>query len=129
MTRNERAVLKHEVSVLLDQLGSTPEAVGESLRRAGVRGDPFLVSRCPVARYLHAVVGAEPNVGKIKVGLYKTVINGPRWWRPMTIGLPLPVRLFVLGFDRGQFPELLSQSKRSSTSTSPKSKTRVDFQA
>ena len=128
MTRSERAVLKHDVSVLLDQLGSTPEAVGESLHRAGVRGDPFLVSRCPVARYLHAVVGAEPNVGKIKVGLYKAVINGPRWWRPMTIGLPIPVRLFVLGFDRGQFPELLSQPKRSFGSGSSRSKVRVDVQ-
>jgi hypothetical protein len=128
MTRSERAVLKQEVSVLLDQLGTTPEGVAESLHRAGVRGDPFLVSRCPVARYLHAVVGAEPNVGKIKVGLYKAVINGPRWWRPMTVGLPLQVRLFVLGFDRGQFPQLLTQSKRSSSSTSAKSRVRVDFQ-
>jgi hypothetical protein len=129
MTRSERTVLKQDVSVLLDQLGSTPEGVAQSLHRAGVRGDPFLVSRCPVARYLHAVVGAEPSVGKIKVGLYKAVINRPRWWRPVTIGLPLPVRLFVLGFDRGQFPELLTQSKRSPSSSSPKSRVRIDFQA
>jgi hypothetical protein len=46
----------------------------------------------------------------------------------MTIALPLPVRLFVLGFDRGQFPELLSQSKRSPTTASPRSKTRLDVQ-
>jgi hypothetical protein len=109
MTRSERAVMKHDVSVLLDRLGSTPEDVAESLRRAGVRGDPFLVARCPVARYLHAVVGGEPRVGKIKVGLYKAVINGPTWWWPITVALPAPVRLFVLGFDRGRFPELLSQ--------------------
>jgi hypothetical protein len=111
MTRNERTAIKRNVSVLLDQLGGTPEAVATSLQQAGVQGDPFLVSRCPLARYLHAVVGVEPRVGKIKVGLYKAVINGPRWWQPMTVDLPAPVRGFVVDFDRGRFPELLRRPK------------------
>jgi hypothetical protein len=105
--RSERTVTKHHVSVLLDQLGRTPQEVARSLRQAGVRGDPFMGSRCPIARYLHAVVGVEPGVGKVKIGLCRAVINAPRWWRPMTVPLPPPVRVFVLGFDRGQFPELL----------------------
>jgi hypothetical protein len=111
MTRNERTAIKRNVSVLLEQLGGTSEAVATSLRQAGVQGDPFLVSRCPLARYLHAVVGVEPRVGKIKVGLYKAVINGPRWWQPMTIDLPAPVRGFVVDFDRGRFPDLLRRAK------------------
>ena len=111
MTRNERTAIKRNVSVLLDQLGGTPEAVATNLQQAGVQGDPFLVSRCPLARYLHAVVGTEPRVGKIKVGLYKAVINGPRWWQPMTVDLPAPVRGFVVDFDRGRFPDLLRRTK------------------
>jgi hypothetical protein len=106
MTRSERTVLKQNVATLLNQLGGTPEAVADSLHRAGVRGDPFLVARCPVAQYLHAVVGGESRVGRIKVGLYNAVINTPHWWQPMTVALPSPVRLFVLGFDRGLFPQL-----------------------
>jgi hypothetical protein len=111
MTRNERTAVKRNVSILLDQLGGTSQAVATSLQQAGVQGDPFLVSRCPLARYLHAVVGTEPRVGKIKVGLYKAVINGPRWWQPMTVDLPAPVRGFVVDFDRGRFPDLLRRLK------------------
>jgi hypothetical protein len=111
MTRNERTAIKRNVAVLLEQLGGTSDAVATSLQRAGVQGDPFLVSRCPLARYLHAVVGIEPRVGKIKVGLYKAVINGPRWWQPMTVDLPAPVRGFVVDFDRGRFPDLLRRPK------------------
>jgi hypothetical protein len=111
MTRNERTAIKRNVAVLLEQLGGTSEAVATALQQAGVQGDPFLVSRCPLARYLHAVVGIEPRVGKIKVGLYKAVINGPRWWQPTTVDLPAPVRGFVVDFDRGRFPELLRRPK------------------
>jgi hypothetical protein len=111
MTRNERAGIKRNVSVLLDQLGDTSAAVAASLHQAGVQGDPFLVSRCPLARYLHAVIGVEPRVGKIKVGLYKAVINGPRWWQPMTVDLPAPVRGFVVEFDRGRYPDLLRRPR------------------
>jgi hypothetical protein len=124
MTRNERTAIKRNVSVLLEQLGGTPAAVATSLEQAGVQGDPFLVSRCPLARYLHAVVGVEPRVGKIKVGLYKAVINGPRWWQPMTVDLPAPVRGFVVDFDRGRYPALLRRPKnrpqpRSSSTSGP----------
>jgi hypothetical protein len=106
VNRRERLVTKRNVSMLLDQLGSTPESVARSLQRAGVHGDPFLGAHCPIARYLHAVVGVEPGVGKVKIGLCRATINAPHWWWPMSVALPLPVRLFVLAFDRGQFPEL-----------------------
>lgn len=107
MKRRERAVTKRNVSILLDQLGSTPETVARSLQRAGVQGYPFLGAHCPIARYLHAVVGVEPGVGKVKIGLCRATINAPHWWCPISISLPPAVRLFVLAFDRGQFPELL----------------------
>jgi hypothetical protein len=103
----ERAVTKRNVSILLDQLGSTPERVAASLQRAGVQGYPFLGAHCPVARYVHAVVGIEPDIGKVKIGLSRATINAPHWWWPISVSLPVPIRLFVLAFDRGQFPELL----------------------
>jgi hypothetical protein len=105
--RRERLVTKRNISILLDQLGSTPETVARSLQRAGVHGDPFLGAHCPIARYLHAVVGVEPGIGKVKIGLCRATVNAPHWWWPISVALPLPVRLFVLAFDRGQFPELL----------------------
>jgi hypothetical protein len=116
MKRNERVLMKKEIAHLLDELGTTPDGVAGSLGRSGVRGDRFLVSRCPVARYLHAVVGGDPRVGKVKVGLYKAVVNGPRWYRPVTVALPTPVRLFVLAFDSGHYAQLISRSNAPSTS-------------
>lgn len=107
MNRRERAVTRRNVSILLDQLGSTPETVARSLQRAGVQGYPFLGAHCPIARYVHAVVGVEPGVGKVKIGLGRATINAPHWWCPISVGLPVPVRMFVMAFDRGQFPELL----------------------
>ncbi len=113
MKRNERILMKREIAHLLDELGTTPDGVAGSLQKSGVQGDRFLVSRCPVARYLHAIVGSDPKVGKVKVGLYKAVVNGPRWWRPVTVALPAPVRLFVLAFDGGNYVELISSRKPS----------------
>jgi hypothetical protein len=106
VNRGERAVTKRNVSILLDQLGSSPETVARSLKRAGVQGYPFLGAHCPIARYLHAVVGVEPGLGKVKVGLCRASINAPHWWWPISVALPVPVRLFVLAFDRGQYPDL-----------------------
>ncbi len=107
MKRRERAVTKRNVSILLDQLGSTPETVARSLQRAGVQGYPYLGAHCPIARYLHAVVGVEPGIRKVKIGLSRATINAPHWWWPISVSLPSPIRLFVLAFDRGQFPELI----------------------
>jgi hypothetical protein len=105
--RRERAVTRRNVSILLDQLGSTPETVARSLHRAGVQGYPFLGAHCPISRYVHAVVGGEPGIGKVKVGLSRATINAPHWWWPISVSLPVPVRLFVMAFDHGRFPELL----------------------
>lgn len=107
MKMRERAVTKRNVSILLDQLGTTPERVAASLEGAGVQGYPFLGAHCPIARYVHAVVGIEPGIGKVKIGLSRATINAPHWWWPISVSLPVPIRLFVLAFDRGQFPELL----------------------
>jgi hypothetical protein len=111
----ERAVTRRNVSILLDQLGSTPERVAASLQRAGVQGYPFLGAHCPIARYVHAVVGIEPGIGKVKIGLSRATINAPHWWWPISVSLPVPIRLFVLAFDRGQFPELLLWPEDGST--------------
>ena len=62
---------------------------------------------CRDTRYVHAVVGIEPGIGKVKIGLSRATINAPHWWWPISVSLPVPIRLFVLAFDRGQFPELL----------------------
>ncbi len=111
MARNERALIKQNVANLLDQLGSTPRTVAETLQRSGVRGDPFLSSRCPLAEYLHAVVGADAHVSKVKVGLHVAVISRPRRWRPIIVPLPVAVRLFVLGFDNGHYPALIRHTE------------------
>lgn len=59
--RRRRRVRKR-VLALLCGLGERPGDVAESLWRAGARGDPRGHGRTPVARFLAAVVGADPLV-------------------------------------------------------------------
>lgn len=101
-----RPAVRHSVRSLLDELGHTEAEVSQSLRDAGVsgtRGDP---RECAIARYLGAVVGAEPGISGVSVG--RTVLwLSRRGMRPaVRVTLPVPVRRFVAAFDAGVHPEL-----------------------
>jgi hypothetical protein len=99
-------VIRRAVSSLLADLGSTEAAVSRSLTDAGVagnRGDP---RDCVVARYLNAIVGAEPDVNSVSVGR-SVVWMSRRGLRPaVRVSIPAPVRQFIMAFDAGVHPEL-----------------------
>ena len=100
--------LAREIHGLLDELGRTPGAMAVSLERAGVRGCPADPARSPVARYLCAIVGADPIVKALRVERDAVVVDLGAGWRP-TVAVPVPhaVRAFNAAFDAGCYPSLV----------------------
>lgn len=98
------------VRQLLQSLGDTPAAVASCLRDHGVAGVPCDAKGCAVARFLSAVVTAGGDCQQVRV-LRRVVIlrtGGGLPWR--LVRLPEPVRLFVRGFDAGEYPRLVARA-------------------
>jgi hypothetical protein len=100
------SAIRGAVSSLLAELGTSEGDVTRSLADAGVagnRGDP---RDCAVARYLNAIVGAEPDINSVSVGR-SVVWMSRRGLRPaVRVSIPAPVRQFIMAFDAGIHPEL-----------------------
>lgn len=95
-----------EVTAALVALGSSPDEIAASLRRAscsGTPGDPF---RCPLAHYLRQVGVERPVVWSGEAG----VRYGPD---PVTgyvrqrADVPADCRRFARWFDDGDYPDLV----------------------
>jgi hypothetical protein len=65
-----------------------------------------------LASYLSAVVGSDPGIACIEVGVRRVrITRSEGWFRRVTIGAPAPVVEFVRGFDLGLYPELLDRPR------------------
>jgi len=107
MTRWRRR-LRNDVSQLLGGLGDDAAEVAKRLEAAGVQGTPRDVRDCAIAVYLSAVLGGDPDVRGLDVMADGIVISPARRWAPsISVGLSPPVRMFVAGFDRNDFPGLV----------------------
>ena len=102
-----------DVGRLLWSLGASRSSVAASLEMVGVRAasrDPF---GSPVDRYLHAVVGADPNVKSVRIEAGVVVVRLQGWWRSVvTVPLPTVVQEFASAFDAGCYPALLQRQTR-----------------
>ena len=99
----ERAVLKEDAVRLLDELGGTAGEVAASLYSLGVKVRPSSAGDPPVARYLHAVVGADSRVRRIKVtGGWLALETHRRRRSTIWLRLPDPVREFTIMVDRAR---------------------------
>src|ERR1700758_813356 len=77
----ERAALREDAARLLDELGGTAGDVAVSLHFGGVRTRASSADACSVARYLHAVMGADTRVARIRVTKrWLAVRTNRRWW-------------------------------------------------
>lgn len=98
MSELTRSDLAEMVRVALAELGDTPDAVAETLRRAGIQGRRQSSCGCPVALWLARRVPAlldrnglfrwEVTAGAVLDG------DGEVW-----VGLPVPVKRFIEHFD------------------------------
>ncbi|HLG66942.1 MAG TPA: hypothetical protein VKV36_03620 [Acidimicrobiales bacterium] len=101
--------LKKRTSDLLSSLGGSRSQVATALAEARVTGTPGNAEQCPIASYLNAVMGAEPEVRSLLVGTRRLVLTLHGRRRPMRILMPRPVREFVVAFDARVFPGLIRQ--------------------
>lgn len=92
--------MTHEqIYAALEALGSTADAVAESLRAKGVRGWRAACCLCPLAEFINTLhpgglgAGVNRNCFSLAGGLPK--------------GLPRACREFVELMDRGRYPFLL----------------------
>jgi hypothetical protein len=105
--RDERAALRAETTQLLQDLGGSAEEVAAHLESAGVKGIPGSGTGCAVARYINAVMASDPRLGPITVSNEAVTILGRHWWTPpVIVPVPLPVRSFIVRFDREDFVSL-----------------------
>jgi hypothetical protein len=82
----------------LAALGDTPDAVAETLRAGGWRGQRASCESCPLARYLAGSFGGEWMSAS-------TETLAPFGW----VRHPQPVAEFVVRFDRGHYPDLVAE--------------------
>src|SRR5271166_6372836 len=108
-SRFKRFSLRGQIERLLQELGSTDEAVARNLEAAGVKGRPCNNQDCVVARYLNAITGADSRVRAIVVESDAVAISRrfPRR-RHLVVPLPPAVYRFIMRFDRRDFRNLLA---------------------
>ena len=108
-----RRQIEQRVTWLLQSLGDDADTVAATLAGEGVTGFRSQSRNCAIARYLGAVVGAEPVVGVITVSQTAVCISGRHWWTPkVRRTLPHAIRQFIIGFDTGRYPQLIAAGDR-----------------
>lgn len=105
--------LSRELDLLLASLGPTRGDVAAALEAAGVRATPRDARCTPVAFFLQAVVGADPNVRSVTVDASSVVVELRAWWRSdVVVDLPPVIHEFTAAFDEGCYPALLPPRPR-----------------
>ncbi len=105
--REERGALRAETTRLLNDLGGSAEIVATKLESTGVKGVPGSGTGCAIARYVNAVMASDSRLGPITVSNEAVTILGRHWWTPpVIVPVPLPVRSFIVRFDREDFASL-----------------------
>lgn len=105
--------MEQQVTRLLHELGDDADQVAATLVAEGVTGRRSQSRDCAIARYLGAVVGADPAVGTITVSQTAVCISGRHWWTPKARrSLPHAIRQFIIAFDTGRYPQLVAPEDR-----------------
>ena len=109
MSRFKRQALRDEVTTLLSALGGSAEDVAASLAGTSLSGVPRDRNNCAIARYLNAVLRADPQVRNIVVGSSKLWVRKAPWWTAaVLVEIPVPVQQFIALFDSDAYPQLLA---------------------
>jgi hypothetical protein len=102
----ERAAIREDAATLLAELGDTVSEVAVSFGSLGLQARTSGGGESPAARYLHAVVGADNRVKRVKVTPCALVLQTRRrWWPTIWVPLPDPVKRFDELVDRARTNE------------------------
>jgi hypothetical protein len=109
--RSKRRHLRREVKSLMESLGPSPSEVASNLADAQVVGVPRHPTSCAMARYLSAVVGAEPSVVSVWVYGSSARLDCGGRFLAVRVRLPEPVSTFIRAFDSGCYPRLIDRTR------------------
>ena len=91
----------------LADLGGTPDEVAESLRRLGIKGKRKSGETCPLAYFIAAKFGDVVTYAEVDTcGVEIEIDRGNadlRW-----VDFASPCEQFVVRFDKGEYPDLVS---------------------
>lgn len=90
---------------LLTSMGSTPDEVSDTIRRAGIRGHQYSSATCPVARYLSRELAKRWDAPVVAYTWDRTTVCSDHGI--LNIPTPLPVLAFDRAFDDCKYPELI----------------------
>lgn len=109
-----RRSIRRGTKRVLEALGDDLVTVASTLDAYGARGTPRSADDCVVARYLGAVLGADPAIVSVAVWQRGVRIRwASRRRRSMLVPLPRGVAQFIAEFDAGRFPQLIARPGRS----------------
>jgi hypothetical protein len=113
-----RRSIRRAVNDLVEDLGASHNAIADSLARHGVRGVPGSHEQCALARYLRAVVSADPETVTVSVPGPTVHVQLSKGRPSIRVRLSSEVRAFVQAFDAGLFPDLVEHPGPRSTQQS-----------
>jgi hypothetical protein len=91
------------VSLVLDELGATPDAVADQLRSRAIKGSQGITCACPIALLISGLPGIDSaEVLDEHVKIWPVGEDGT-----YDVTLPEPVAAFVWGFDQGIYLDLV----------------------
>jgi hypothetical protein len=112
-SRRRRKTIRSATAELLGGLGTTSADVAATLELAGVRGVRRSGTSCAIARYLNAVMAADPEVLGVMVSCEGVTVSVRQWWSPdIMVPVPAPIRQFIRQFDSGDFCALVADRDR-----------------
>jgi hypothetical protein len=101
----ERIALRDDAALLLAEFGDTAEEVVAFLAWMGAGVARASGGDSLATRYLHAVVGADPRVSRVRITKRRMGLKTTRRWRSTVwVPLPRPVRQFVTSVDGHSTP-------------------------
>lgn len=95
----------NKIVELLSDLGSTPEAVAESLRGRNCKGKKQLARCCPIANLVRTNLNLAENEA-LTVTIGGVLITNRYSENVIFVTTPDPVMNFISAFDGGKFPFL-----------------------
>lgn len=99
---------KEELEKNLENLGSTPDEVAQSLRTLGIKGSRMNSEYCPIAEYIHKTVPG--SIGYTGISSSSVYLPKRRFsfkdGEKFEAHHPQPVRRFILDFDSYAYPDL-----------------------
>ena len=103
---------RESILQFLEDLGSSPNEVADTLRKNNIKGIPNTLGCCPIARYLQLISGDKNIlVDTMSVAFNTETLENPKIEQTL---LPFGAKLFAYYFDRRlKYQDLVQENNES----------------